>query len=79
MVQMSGPIPFRIGQHGRRCRVSVSVPTVQDQDWEGTPIDILPRDPDDLPADELRVVVAFNLRRLAHDGECRPTWESSRP
>ena len=69
VIQMTGTITFRVGEHGGRGGIAVAIPAGEQEDRECPALHFLPDDRRDLPADELRVMLALDFRRRAHDGE----------
>jgi hypothetical protein len=66
VIQMSRPVAFGVRKHSGGGGVSVAIPASEQEDRERLTLQLLPHDGDDLPPDELRVMVALDFRRRAH-------------
>lgn len=77
VIEMTGTIPFGVGQDGDDRRLTLAILPVQEQDRQGPSFEGLPTDCPDGATDELGIVFALVTSGTTHD--LSPNFPSKSP
>jgi len=77
---VAGSVALGVTEHGSGGLMPLPILATEDEHRQRMPLEVLPVDPEDLPADEFGVVRHLVWSRLAaHDAKATPVSASKRP